>query len=179
MHTSGRSIAVTVASLLVLVFVAQSARAADEPVDNPRFQRWAKFNVGSSATFTGEMGQGNFKGEMESVYKLAEKADDHVVVEITTTMTMAGNKQTMPLQKVTINAKAPKADVKELGKEDVEAAGKKYPCTMYELSNFTPQMKNAKLKAWVNDDIPGGIVKMEIKGDANTITSTLKSFEVK
>ena len=166
-----------IASLVLLV--AQSARAADEPVDNPRFQRWAKFNIGSSATFAGEMGQGNFKGEMESVYKLAEKADDHVVVEITTTMTMSGNKQTMPPQKVTINAKSPKADVKELGQEDVEAAGKKYPCTIYELSNFTPQMKNAKLKAWVNDDIPGGIVKMEIKGNTSTITSTLKSFEVK
>jgi hypothetical protein len=42
-----------------------------------------------------------------------------------------------------------------------------------------PQAKDAKLKAWVNDDIPGGIVKMEMKNGENVIASTLKSFESK
>jgi hypothetical protein len=167
------------AGVALLLVVPPRARAAAEEVDNPRYANWAKFAVGSSATYAGEVAAAGFKGTMESVYKLAEKTDDHVVVEITSTMTMAGNKQALPAQKVTIKSKTPKADVKELGKEDVEAAGKKYPCTIYELSGLMPQAKDAKLKAWVNDDIPGGIVKMEMKNGENVIASTLKSFESK
>jgi len=168
---------VSLVVVALLSVAASSARA--EEVDNPRYARWAKFAVDSSATYTGEVAAAGFKGTMESVYKLAEKTDDHVTIEMTSTMTMAGSTQTMPVQKVTIKSKAEKADVKELGEEDIEAAGKKYACTIYELGGIMPQAKDAKLKAWVNDDIPGGIVKMEIKNGDTVVTSTLKSFTAK
>jgi len=178
MLTSVRSTAFAVASILILMLVTPSVRA-DDVVDNPRYQGWAKFNVGSSATYTGEVGQGAAKGEVERTYKLAEKADDHVVVEITTTTTTAGNIKTIPVQKMTIPAKMPKADVTELAKEEVEAAGKKYPCTVYELTNYVPKLKDSKLKAWMNDEIPGGFVKMDVKAETSSMTTTLKSFEAK
>ena len=123
MLTANRPLIIAIASLVLLV-VTPSARAAEE-VDNPRYTRWASAEVGSTATYEGEVVMGPNKVPLKSVYKLAEKTPTQVVVEITTTMTMAGAERTMPAQKVTIPAKSDKADVKELGKEEIEAGGKK------------------------------------------------------
>jgi hypothetical protein len=115
---------------------------------------WAKFAVGSSATYTGEVAAAGFKGTVESVYKLAEKTDDHVAHRDDQHddhgRQHAGDAGAEGHDQI----EAEKADVKELGKEDIEAAGKKYACTIYELGGIMPQAKDAKLKAWVNDDIP-------------------------
>jgi hypothetical protein len=171
------SVRVSLAVVVALLVTTSSARA--EEVDNPRYTRWASSEIGSTATYSGEVVMGPNKVPLKSVYKLAEKTPAQVVIEITMTMTMGGADREMPAQKVTIAAKSEKADVKELGKEEIEAGGKKYACTIYELSNAIPQMKDAKLKAWINDEIPGGIAKMEMTAPDNTMTMTLKSFEKK
>src|SRR5208283_3295158 len=61
----------------ILAF-APAARA--DQVDNPLFQIWSKFNVGSSETFTTSMASGGMQMQFEAQHVLAEKASDHVTI---------------------------------------------------------------------------------------------------
>jgi hypothetical protein len=128
---------------------------------------------------TGELDAGGMKVQMSTVRKLVEKADDHVTVESTTTTTVMGQDHTTPPQKIVIPAKSDAKDVIAHDNEKVDAAGKTFDCKVYETVEPTPQNENAKGKIWVNDEVPGGLVKMEAGSARGTITYLLKSFEVK
>jgi hypothetical protein len=174
-----RSFLVVVAAMPVF-FVTAMARAED--MDNPAYAAWSKFNIGSSETLAADMQGANPqapKMTMEMVRKLVEKADDHITVEVTTTIDVAGQKKEMPPRQQKVPAKIEKKDVKSSGTEDVEAAGKKYTCKVYDMKNFSAQNPDASVKLWVNDDIPGGLVKMEAESARGKMTSVLKSFETK
>jgi hypothetical protein len=169
---------------LVLVTSPHAARAeeAAEQMDNPAFAAWSKFAIGSSETLTAELQGANpqaAKMTMEMVRKLVEKADDHITIEVTSTINVAGQKKEMPSRNQNVPAKMAKKDVKSSGTEEVEAAGKKYTCKVYDVKGFSAQNPDATVKLWVNDDIPGGLVKMEAQSPRGTMTSLLKSFETK
>ncbi len=166
-----------VAFVAMLLCGAASVRA--DQVDNPQYQAWAKFAVGSSETLAGEIDAQGMKIQMTTVRKLVEKADDHVTVESTTTTSVMGQDRTGPTTKIEIPAKTDAKDVIAHDNEKVEAAGKTYDCKVYETAQPTPQSDQAKAKIWVNGDIPGGLVKMEAGSARGTITYLLKSFEVK
>jgi hypothetical protein len=177
------SLAGLVLSLLLLTPPPQLARAeGGEQMDNPAFTAWSKFAVGSSETLSAELQGPNPqapKMTMEMVRKLVEKADDHVTIEVTTTIDAAGQKKELPARNQNVPAKMEKKDVKSSGTEDVEAAGKKYTCKVYDIKGFSTQNPDATVKLWVNDEIPGGLVKMEAQSPRGTMTSLLKSFETK
>jgi len=170
---------------LALVLGAGLARA-EEPqqqpplVDNPQYQAWANYGVGSSETLEGHIDGGNGqKMTMESTHTLKEKTGEQVTIEITVTMEMMGQKHTSPPQQQVIKAKSEKQDVDEVGKEEVSAAGKAFNCKVYEAHSLNPQAGDAKARIWVSDQVPGGVVKMEASTPRGSITSLLKSFEIK
>ncbi len=180
MSISRTSLAAIVLSLLLIT--PPFARAEGEQMDNPAFAAWSRFNIGSSETLTAELQGPNAdapKMTMEMTRKLIEKTDDHVTIEVTTTMDIGGQKRTMPPRNQNVPAKMEKKDVKSSGSEDVEAAGKKYTCKVYDVKGFSAQNPDATVKLWVNDDIPGGLVKMEAESPRGKMTSLLKSFETK
>ncbi len=165
------------AVLFVMMVAAPLARA--EQVDNPAYEAWAKFGVGSSETLHSSMQAGGQSMEMESTRTLKEKTDDHLVITVQATMNMMGQQHTTPERTMTIPAKTQKKDVKELGTEDVQAAGQTFSCKVFEVKGINPQEPGAFAKIWVSPEVPGGVVKMQAGSPRGTITSTLKSYDKK
>jgi hypothetical protein len=125
------------------------------------------------------MNNGQVKMDMEMTYKLVEKADDHVTLEISTTMTMMGQQHTAPARQQVVKAKVDKMDAVEKGQEKVDAAGKTFDCKIWEIPDTNPNHPDARAKIWANEEVPGGLVKIEASSQRGTVTYLLKGFEVK
>src|SRR5258707_15091988 len=109
--------------------IAFSVTAASaEEIDNPLFSAWAKYGVGTRVTLESKMADGM---TMSSVRILKEKADDHVLIEVTATLEKGGKKEPSRPVPVTIPAKVDKTKVQELEKEKLKVADKTYDCTIY------------------------------------------------
>lgn len=161
----------------VAVGTPRAFAAADE-VENPAYTAWSKFPVGSSQTLASTMQAGGMNVVVDTVSKLAEKTDTQVVIEITATMEFGGQRRQMPAQRQTIPAKSKKEDVKPLPDEKVEAAGEQFTCKVYQMKQ-TQGGETVDAKAWINDKVPGGVVKMDAKTSQGAISSVLKSYDVK
>jgi hypothetical protein len=163
-----------------LLSVAGLVRA--EEVANPTFENWKKFAEGSNSTLSMTIEAVGQKMTSEAVSKLVKKEDDGVTIEVSSSMEIAGQKQTMPPQTQKVAPKVEKADAPtQVGEstEKVEAAGKTFDCKVYEVSKKQPNGQTVKAKMWVSDDVPGGVVKMEAKSEQANVSGVLKSFEKK
>lgn len=170
--------------LLLTSFSTAADQPQAEQVDNPIYKVWMKFNVGSSATLTGQFSADGMQMTSETTRKLTEKADDHVTLEVSTSMTMMGQQHQAPTRQMKVPAKINKPDIEQVGTEDVTAAGQTFHCKVYQINSLDagasggPQHaeKNAKAKVWVDEDVPGGLIKMEAKNEHGTVSMVLKSF---
>ena len=172
-----RRLVLVVGAMLSLAGVSRA-----EQVANPAFENWKKFEAGSTSTMSMTIEAGGQKMKSETVNKLASKADDVITVEVTGTMEVLGQKQTIPTQTQKVAAKVEKDDAPtQVGEstEKVEAAGKTFDCKVYELAKKQANGQTVKAKMWMNDDVPGGIVKMEAKSEQANVTGVLTSFEKK
>jgi hypothetical protein len=159
-----------VAAMMICV----SAFAA-ELVDNPAYQNWAKYKVGTSVTFSNEITMGGMNMSMEMTQTLAELTPEKATVEVQMTNAMMPGE--MPKQKMAIPAKVEqgkvqepgkmpegmKGEAKSLGKEKVKIGDVEYTC---EVTAFTGEGMGMKSegKSWSCPDVPSGLVKMEMKG---------------
>jgi hypothetical protein len=163
------------------------ARADGEMVDNPEFTSWAKFKVGTAVTYSRQMSMGGDQRTMDTTSTLTEVTPDHVTLENKTTMSVNGTVQNIPAQTRTINAKVAKGsrpdephdgDAKpETGTEDIQAAGKTFSCKWMKITR-SEKGTTVTMKFWRSDDVPGGLVKMDLTGSA-TMTTTLTALDVK
>jgi hypothetical protein len=158
--------------------LALSAYAKADQIDNPRFTAWARFGVGSSETIDATVNNGGFQMEIELQFTLADKADDHVDLNVTSSVVVMGQPHSNTHQE-TVPAKIDSGNVQQLPNESVDAAGKTFDCKVYQI----PDMRNqqAKAKIWASEQVPGGLVKMEATGPQGnaTVTYLLKSYEAK
>jgi hypothetical protein len=134
---------------------------------------------------------------MEMTQTLAEIDEKQAVVEVQTKMNIPGAPPGAGAQtrRQTIKAKVSKSEadksklppgmtgeVKELGNEKVEVAGKSYECKVMEFSGKN-EMGEMKGKLWGTQEIPGAVAKMESEGQAGgqamKVTMTIKSIEEK
>lgn len=169
---------------LALIISAGLARAEETAapvmIDNPQYQAWASYGVGSSETLEGQMDGGNGqKIKMESTQTLTQKTDDQVKLEITVTMEMMGQKHTMPPKEQVVEARIEKQEIEQVGEEEVTAAGQTFTCKVYEGHSTNGKSADSSVKIWFSEEVPGGVVKMEAVTTHGTITSVLKSFEIK
>ena len=147
-----------------------SAAMAQEMVDNPAYQSWAKFKPGTTVTLTNQSSVGGMSMKMDMVYKLAELTPQKAVVEMTMKMPEGDN-----ATKMEIMAKMKKEDVKDvtmppnvkgeakvLPDEDVKIGDKTYKCKVIEFTSEAEGMKTTG-KSWTCPDMPGQLVKMESK----------------
>ncbi len=172
-------------SACFLMFISTSTLARADQVDNPRYQAWLKFAVGSSETLSGEVettvNGAVVKTPIEFACKLVEKTDDHVKTETVSTMIVMGHSQTSPANTEILPAKVEKKDVTLSGTDKVKTAGKTFDCSVYEVAvqeNENPQVMD-KAKIHLCNDIPGGLVKLESEIPQITLKVLLKSFEIK
>ncbi|MEZ6183973.1 MAG: hypothetical protein R3F62_03065 [Planctomycetota bacterium] len=146
-------------------------------VDNPEFQSWSKFGVGSMVEYKVQSEAAGTKTESTMTVTLVEKTDDKVVLETKTTMVVAGNEMTMPAQKRDVPAKLKEQEGQageneaQEGKDEVEAAGKTLSCKTTQSVTESNGMKTTS-KVWTCDDVPGGMVKMESKTEGSVSSNT-------
>lgn len=179
---------------VVLAMVAIMASAAPlraGQVDNPEYKGWASFKVGSSSTLTvkGAGGGGYLRGSgggTAQLTTLAEVDSDKVLV-VTGTPSPTNKPRPVP-------ATMSDGVMKQVGEESVTAMGKTFKCKIYETPKFTANaadgsgQKSIQTREWFCDEVPGGLVKMEIyRTDPapdgqqyhNTETHLLTAYEVK
>jgi len=173
---------------LALVNIAR----ADDMIDNPAYQQWAKFNKGTSVTYTTDSTTMNNTSTITTTTTLTDLTPDKATIQVATSMTVGGNKMDMPAQTQDIPAKikkpadstgaqpadAPKTDT---SKEDVQAIGKTFSCTKTTVTTDQNGM-TSKATTWICPDVPSGVVKMEaeVSGAMQSTTKMmLTSMDVK
>jgi hypothetical protein len=174
--------ALTLCAVLVSMALANVVRA-DDMIDNPAYQKWAKYNKGTSVTYsTDSTAMGN-TSTITTTTTLTDLTPDKATISVASSMMVGGNKMDMPAQSQDIPAKikkpadstgaqpadAPKTDST---KEDVQAAGKTFSCTKTTVTTDQNGM-TSKATTWTCDDVPNGIVKMEAE-TSGAMSSTTK-----
>jgi hypothetical protein len=191
-----RSSAMPVFGALVLsLLLSSSLRAAN--LEGMRYEAWAKFKVGSSHTLSGTVDAGQMQIPSEITQKLIDVKPDHVTIEMSSKVTIMGREHVGKPQQRDIPVKDKDVQAKDLGEETVEAMGRTFQCHVYEVNGKdaappppgpggrpAPADDERFAKVWVSPEVPGGLVKMEIKGrrpqgQDMTVTYLLKSFEAK
>lgn len=164
----------SVSRLLVSAFaitLVGSLAFAQELVDNPAYQAWARFKPGTSVTLTSETSMAGMSTKVDMTHKLAELTPEKAVVETTVAMPQGNN-----TNKMEILAKVKKEDVRDpaqlppgvkgqmkvLPDEEVKVLDKTYKCKVVE---FTGQQQEMEIsgKSWTCPDIPGQLAKLETR----------------
>lgn len=180
----------------VSLLAVPAARAADEEmIENPTYAAWAKHKAGTSVTATGDNTVAGQNMSSETTTTLVEITAEKAVVEMSVAMKIPGVnvppqtvKQDVPA-KIKKPADAPadktaegaKVETKELGMEKVEISGKSYDCKVTETHTEANGMK-LTTKMWATPEIPGGMAKMETKGEGDqpmNVKMTVTKIETK
>jgi uncharacterized protein YfaS (alpha-2-macroglobulin family) len=184
---------VVLAFVAIMVLVAASPLRAGQ-VDNPEYKAWASFKVGSSRTLTGKS-TGGFKTIEESNQSILEKVENDKVMILTHTSTDGRPSARPDLDKpLPLAARIDAKDMKYVGEESIQVMGKTFKCKVYETPKKTWNaasggQKSSQTKKWMCDDVPGGLVKVEVyitePGPSEglqykrTETSLLSAYEAK
>ena len=149
-----------------------------QEVDNPEYGFWSACKKGSWVRVKMTIEQDGKKHEVEQTSTLVELTPGKAVVE-QSGKTAEGK---MPTQKRTIAAKQARPDpVEKEGEEDVEVGGKRLPCRWIELRK-EEQGARVWAKIWTSPEVPGGVVKSEIKPEGKgvgTIRVLVEAWEKK
>ncbi len=159
------------AGLFVLLSLAGPA-AAEETVENPEYKKWAVWKEGAYATLKGENRFGDTITVVTSTQTLKSITAEKVVIEVTTVVVTNGQTTTAPPTTMEFMARDPKLPPEVLkqaeeqarkvaaqttkGKETLTVKGQKLACEWSRL-----QSEGIDTKAWMCDDVPNQVVKME------------------
>ena len=192
-----RKFATAFAHSMVVLVLAGSPLHADDKVDNPLYQHWAQFKIGSFSVTktvqTVEVAGTEMKTETTATTKLTELNAEKAVIEISTVTEVAGTEQRMPPTTMDIAAKITKTELEtqekqkepegkpetKEGEEELEVAGKKLKTKWVEVT--TKQGNNTiKTRSWMCEDVPGQVVKTVTTMEGETMMTsetTLVEFE--
>jgi hypothetical protein len=177
--------------LSLTTFLAMAApAAAQEMIDNPQYQEWAKWREGAFVTMRSESSSdGTVQAVMTHTQKLKKLTAEKAVIEITGVTEAAGQTIKSPPMTLEIPAKGPKFNVnptdtkdpeakdvpkyKETkGKETLTVKGKQVECEWVQVEvegGFTT-------KTWYSEQVPGRIVKSESRAMGNVNVVQLTDF---
>jgi hypothetical protein len=164
----------------------------DKMVDNPMYDAWAKHKPGATATLLEKTTYSDDKNPIPDrklvTYTLLSVSPEKVVVravvveqELLGTVEGAPTRHTYPakLKQSYMAAALPDLDAKK-GEATIEWKGKKIKCHTLSGSHKKGG-EPTEFKVWLNDSIPGGVVKRTrtTTQDKTTITTTitLQSFK--
>jgi len=170
---------------LAIAIVGLAASVSHADVDKDAVLKcWQKFKPGSSATMVANIGAGGYSMQMSKKEALVEVSSDKVVIETTISMNMGGTPRSNPPSRRTISPGSERHDeMKEVGHEKVEAAGKTWDCDVLEGSAMLPARGGtptaSKARIWINTDVPGGVVKIAVTGGPQEIVYLLSAYEAK
>ncbi len=182
------------AMIAMLSSFCSNVALAEEQVDNPQYQGWSKFAAGTAVKYTQAVEAMGQKQEVQVTMTLVSISPEKATIETKATITMQGQTQEPPAQKMDIPAKVNKSEAKEVGQpapnikaevkqgeEKVEVGGKSYDCKWTEVTSEQAGT-NVVAKTWLSDDVPGKLVKLEATTTgamASTTKMTLAGVEKK
>jgi hypothetical protein len=178
--------------LIVSLPLVAAAGDKDEMMDNPMYAGWANHKPGATATldekttYTGD--KNPIPDEKVVTYTLVSVSPERVVVravvrepELLGFVESAPTRHIYPakLKKSYLAVAVPDLDAKK-GEETLKWKGKEIPCkTLY--GSYKKEGETVEFKAWINDEVPGGVVKRtrtsKQKDDTITTTITLRSYK--
>ena len=152
-----------------MVFTFACTAFAQDEIDNPMYQKWATFKVGTAAKYKQVTEAAGNKTESEIVYTLIELTPEKAVVEMTGSMLIMGNKTEMPKTKMEHMAKVKKIEPLATGTvdaakpkesdEEIEVPAGKIKCHLTETEAKVGEGA-VYSKIWSSDEVPGTMVKM-------------------
>jgi hypothetical protein len=172
-------------------FVLLSATAlAQETIDNPQYQEWAKWKEGAFVTIKSEsIVDGKIQVVSTQTQTLKKLTAEKAVVEITGVTEVAGQTIKAPpmtfdfvakLPKVKFDPKGiPEPDPKAVpkfketkGRETLTINGKKVECEWIQF-----EYEGVTSKTWMSDLIPGRMVKSETRTKESVSTMQLTDWK--
>lgn len=172
-----------------------ASQPAREMIDNPQYESWVKFKVGTSITVENTYTQGDRTSTNESTFTLKEVTADKIYLDLKGSRKIPGKDEPYEFtHQVPVPAKMPKSgfqqnpfqhnkgNTKELGKgqEDIKFGEKIFKCEWKETETtfeWSEKKFVTKTKTWTCKDMPGGTVKSETStssGDENAPKSVTK-----
>jgi hypothetical protein len=163
----------------------------DKLVDNPMYGTWAHHKPGATATVdetTTFSGEDQVPEHKVITYTLLSVTDAKVVVkavvveqELLGTVEAAPTKHTYPakLKQSYVETALPDLNAMK-GEETIEWKGKEIKCkTLF--GSFKKDGVTVEFKGWLNDKVPGGVVKRTrtTKQDGKTVTTTITLLSYK
>lgn len=168
--------------------VALSASAADQPVENPVYRNWKNFPVGSKVVYRMTTEAREFREVRITVYRLAEKSDRELTVEMTSVV--EGRSQDAPDPQRLTNQRfvdlprgvkredfGKQNGASEKGKETIELAGGKYDTEWY-VSRVKVEAGETESKTWSSASVPGNLVKSVNTTAATGSQTTIELIKV-
>jgi hypothetical protein len=161
-------------------------------VDNPMYTAWAGFKPGATATVAETTTYTSDKNPIPDkkvvTYTLLNVSPNEVVVSaVVVEQDLLGSIESAPtkhhfpakLKKSYLAVAAPDLNAKK-GEETIKWKDKDVKCkTLY--GSYTKEGETVEFKAWMNDKVPGGVVKRtrttKEKDDTITTTVTLQSYK--
>ena len=164
-----------VRGLAVLVALALGGVAvAEDLVDNPDYQTWTKVGVDTSIVVKNVVESGSSKKVSDVTIQLLEKNETQIVVEV--------SGEGMISRHVVKLAKIPRAELakmerekgKKIGTQEIETAGKKWDCEVWE-----SKVEGTVTKQWIcPGTFPESIV-MEVTSAGTKQIATLEKILLK
>jgi len=183
------TLSLALCALVALTNVA-SAQEGGAMVDNPQYQNWKQFGVGTQAVYHMNNDMGPMKMQMEMTQTLKSIDSEKAVIAMQNKMFFNGQEQVMPVPDQDIPAKITQAkydetegNMKEVGQESQTVAGQTIACTKYTIEQEQGPGQKMNGTLWASMQIPGRMVRMEAdvtspQGNGK-MTMTLKSYTAK
>jgi len=166
--------------LILLLVLALPVTVSAFASENPYYQQWARFQVGSSVTSTGDAAETEGESSFKQTITLKEVKSDHLLVQISR---MEGSKNVNKSKR--IDKLLNKTRIADLGHEEIAVAGKKYNCRKYKLTHLDDAGKEAmSFTYWFHPEIPGAAKIFALAKNpggkiTDTVTQTAVSWQKK
>jgi hypothetical protein len=175
-------------SVLVCLVLLSGVSLAADKVENPLYNSWAKFKPGSSSTMNMAMSAEGRSMNMEIKKSLVEVKPDKAVVKIVTTMSMPGmqippreHMQEIP-KMIDPKAKDSKqidpAAVAQATEETVKVPAGTFKAKAVTIVNDEGGQQSTG-KGWFTEEVPGGLVKLEVNSQRGDMKGELTAMEKK
>ncbi len=181
----------TVMGILVSVLLLASGAVA-ELVANPAYENWSKFKPGTSISYRQNTNMGaGMSMQMDITQSLKEVTEEKAVVEVAISNSMLPGGSQTHTQEVPAKVEKENAvsftqlppgmegEAKSLGKEKVKVGETEYECEVTQIKGVM-QGISAEGKSWTSDQVPGGLVKMEMKatGEQGAVDTNMQLTKI-
>ncbi len=177
-----KRVVLSIAAVVVLASLPAIA-AAQQPDE---FELWNGFGEGSSVSAESVMDMGKMKSTTKIKSTLKKKEADKITlaVEIETNgKTMASERVIERGKKAAECPACKKAHkesvVKESGTEKVKIGDQEVDAKVLEVTSYGCADKETPMKLWTSKEVPGSMVKSEMKTSHGTINYSVTAFEKK